>query len=384
MYPGLNAIRAFAFFAVFLIHVERLGGGYLGVIAFFVLSGFLITPILVSMRATLPARDYFVRFYGRRTLRIFPLYYLYLLVVSILVLTAIYQWGDFSGVEDARAFLDQIPWAAVFLIDFIHVGAGYQSTPLVSHFWSLAVEEQFYLLWPLVIFLTPPRHLKAMLLGFAAVGPAIRMFIGSDLALATFPGMDSYPIVRVYFLPFSHIDAFAIGGYFALYGKSYSARSVLLLAVLTVAAGALSTWLNTRAFYPTAFGFGSHMRVTYQYVWGYTLVNVFFAFLIVHVRDRRFFPAILENRILDYLGRISYGLYVYHFAAIYLVSNAAPHLPEVVRVALSLGLTVAVSAASYELVEKRFTALKDIYFDKSPAGAHAPSVGVTTPLPVSE
>jgi peptidoglycan/LPS O-acetylase OafA/YrhL len=305
-------------------------------------------------------------------------------MASVFVLTAMYKWNEFPGVEEARAFLDQVPWAVLFLIDFIHVGAGYQSTPLLSHFWSLAVEEQFYLLWPLVIFLTPLRHIKVMLLGIAAAGPAMRMFIGSDLALAAFPAMDSYPIVRVYFLPFSHIDAFAIGGYFSLYGKSYSERSVLLLAVLTVAAGALSTWLNTRSFYPTAFGFGSHMRVAYQYVWGYTLVNVFFAFLIVNVRDRRFFPRIMENRILDYLGRISYGLYVYHFAAIYFVSNTVPQLPEVIRVALSLGLTVALSAASYELFEKRFTALKDVYFDKSPAGARTTPVRATTPLPVSE
>lgn len=383
MYPGLNAIRAFAFFGVFLIHVDRLGGGYLGVIAFFVLSGFLITPILVSMRATLPARDYFVRFYGRRTLRIFPLYFLYLMGAGLLASIALYQWGEFSGHAEARNFLSQLPWAFAFLMDFLHASAGYETTPLVSHFWSLAVEEQFYLLWPLVIFATPPRFLKVVLLACAVAGPLMRLAIGADLAVEYIPSLNPDFVTRVYFLPFSHIDAFALGGYFALFGKSRDAGSVLLAAVIVFGVGALTTSLAVHAIYPTSFGFGSHMRFAYQHVWGYSLVNIFFAYAIVHVRDRRFLPFIFENRVLDYLGRISYGLYVYHLGVIYIVNNALSGAPELIRVSLSLGLSIGISAASYEFFEKRFTALKDVYFEKRPAGDDVCGEGNSAPVRVS-
>ena len=81
-YRGLDAFRLFAFLAVFLFHVSLLESGYLGVQAFFVLSGFLITPILVEMRGQLPPGRYLLNFYGRRSLRIFPLYYAYLAAVG--------------------------------------------------------------------------------------------------------------------------------------------------------------------------------------------------------------------------------------------------------------------------------------------------------------
>ena len=78
MIPGLDGLRAIAFILVFGIHTDYLGFGWTGVQLFFVLSGFLITGILLDMKADLPSKGYFVKFYGRRFLRIFPLYYFYL------------------------------------------------------------------------------------------------------------------------------------------------------------------------------------------------------------------------------------------------------------------------------------------------------------------
>src|SRR5215216_2425986 len=84
MIPGLDGLRAIAFLLVFALHTEYLQVGWVGVSLFFVLSGFLITGILLDMKKTLAAKDYFFKFYGRRFLRIFPLYYFYLTVVALL------------------------------------------------------------------------------------------------------------------------------------------------------------------------------------------------------------------------------------------------------------------------------------------------------------
>ena len=82
MNKGLTTFRFFAFLAVFLVHVGVFDAGYLGVQAFFVLSGFLLSPILVGMKSALSTQDYFVHFYGRRALRIFPIYYAYLFLIA--------------------------------------------------------------------------------------------------------------------------------------------------------------------------------------------------------------------------------------------------------------------------------------------------------------
>ena len=85
---SLDSFRFFAFFAVYLFHTNILGCGYLGVQAFFVLSGFLITPILLEMRQELNFKSYLIVFYSRRALRIFPLYYGYL-VISLIILVVV-------------------------------------------------------------------------------------------------------------------------------------------------------------------------------------------------------------------------------------------------------------------------------------------------------
>jgi len=103
MSRGLTSFRALAFFAIFLFHTLDLGnhkvgirGGYLGVLAFFVLSGFLLTPILIDMKSSLNKRDFYIHFYGRRAFRIFPLYYSYILTTAISHLSA-YPFLAFPG-----------------------------------------------------------------------------------------------------------------------------------------------------------------------------------------------------------------------------------------------------------------------------------------------
>ena len=100
MSKGLTSFRALAFFGIFLVHIKVYGSGnlgidagYLGVMAFFVLSGFLLTPILVEMKSNLNKKDFFIHFYGRRVLRIFPLYYSYLLIVASVYLLFVYHYN---------------------------------------------------------------------------------------------------------------------------------------------------------------------------------------------------------------------------------------------------------------------------------------------------
>src|SRR5258707_2269857 len=135
MIPGLDGLRALAFLAVLGRHTDNFKFGWAGVQLFFVLSGFLITDILIQMKARLPRRDFFIKFYGRRFLRIFPLYYFYLLILVCFIL--ILPYLDFKPLqkEPSENFWDQLRYAVSYLYDFYRAGAS--STP--SHF--------FYHLW---------------------------------------------------------------------------------------------------------------------------------------------------------------------------------------------------------------------------------------------
>src|SRR5574339_970107 len=111
MIPGLDGLRAIAFLLVFAFHTDYLQVGWIGVQFFFVLSGFLITGILLDMKKSLPPRNYFIKFYGRRFLRIFPLYYVYLLAATGLVLWLI---SISYRPNYMKIFLDQVQYAAFY------------------------------------------------------------------------------------------------------------------------------------------------------------------------------------------------------------------------------------------------------------------------------
>ena len=150
MIPGLDGVRAIAFLLVFTLHTDYLYIGWVGVQLFFVLSGFLITDILLRMKEKFGAGDYFKKFYGRRFLRIFPLYYLYLLIIFIVTVIVIQYDYRVTYMERTQ---DHLPYALTYIYNFFNASSAYDGESwLIGHLWSLSVEEQFYLFWPLLIF----------------------------------------------------------------------------------------------------------------------------------------------------------------------------------------------------------------------------------------
>ncbi len=170
---------------------------------------------------------------------------------------------------------------------------------------------------------------------------------------------------EIYVLPFSHIDAFAVGGYFGLYGKSRPTYILWAAIFLVIMLGMFTGWLSTSQVDWGQLGYAQFMKDSYKYLWGYSLVNLLFAYMLVHIKNKTFMPGLFENPLMVYLGTISYGLYVFHFPALWLVRSSMSDYPGAVQLFSALLITILISMASYELMEKRFINLKDKYFAKT-------------------
>jgi len=366
MIAGLNGLRAVAFLIVFFFHTRNLPFGWTGVQLFFVLSGFLITDILLNMKERLPRREFFVKFYGRRFLRIFPLYYFYLFLLTafIFLLPAL----DFKlKTELGEKFLNQIWIAAFYVYDFFHASAFFTRSRFFTHLWTLSVEEQFYLLWPLLIFVTPREKLKQLC--FAAVGFGFIFRLGISLIYRAhlFPFLLNDPQQAVNVLPFSHLDAFALGAYISRFELPRPRLQLFALAIVIPAIGLLTDAVSKSAT-PLALGYDLPMTGFYKEVWGYTLLNYFFAVLIYCVARKNFLATVLENAPLRYLGKISYGLYVYHYGviaitiALFQKYNLDYSLRSPQTFAAAMSATLIVATLSFYLLEKPLINLKDKFF----------------------
>ena len=324
-YPELDGVRAIAAAMVILFHLAMhlgrvprvIGFGQTGVDLFFVLSGFLITSILLKCRER--SWDEVRRFYVRRTLRIFPLYYGYLTLAALLgVPTAVWYW----------VYLQNI-WISV---------GGSLTGP--GHFWSLAVEEQFYLAWPLVVLFLPRRWLAR---GLWAV------FFGSMLCRLLLSGTE----VNLFYFTATRLDGLAAGALLAVYqgqGRLLSARRLLkLLAVVSLL---LVAWQGMR--YRGA-------SLVWVQITKYTLISVVYASGIgliltgIPVWLRR----TLGSAPMRSVGRVSYGLYVFHQAVFAFCFRHFAHCSPIVRSVLGLAGTFAVAQLSWYLYERRFVRLKD-------------------------
>ncbi len=355
---GLDGLRAIAVLLVFLFHNSVLWCGWIGVQAFFVLSGFLITRVLYRAKGA-PLGDYLREFYGRRSLRIFPIYFATLALLAFAVL---------AGLE-IRGLKAGLPFALTYTYNWYHMSAGFDHTKVIAHFWTLCVEEQFYLFWPFVIFFCPESGLRRLLWAVVLLGPLLRTV--TWFVIMAHPGEFFEPHIALYVATTSHLDAFALGGLASLYPFERVRPALLLAAVSTMLAGlAIMQW-SPVPLGATSLGFPLGLEPAYGFIWVYSLLNLTSALLISCLVRRQVAPWLFDFGPLRYLGKISYGFYLLHYPAQSLVSKLL--LPDgslVLRMAVQFALTATLAGLSFHLIESRFSVLKDRWFP-----THAASYG---------
>jgi len=382
-FPGLNGLRFFAAFAVLITHVEftkkllhhgdifwlniptRIQGsawesimngnihwlspfithaGYMGVIFFFVLSGYLITYLLLEEKKV--SNGISIRnFYVRRLLRIWPLYLL-LVVLGFFVFPHV-EWFRVPLQEDKLyQYFELNFFSYLFMIPnfaFAIIGMG---VPIIGHLWSIGVEEQFYVLWPIII-----KYAKKP---FRAILVFLGVVIAIKLALFLIPGV-SEPIRRLAgSLKFESMALGALGACLIFYKKEnwlrfiYS-RTVQVLAYLSLPVIILFT--------PKS-----------MYISLYLMFSIPFLIIIMNVSTNKGTLLKLENKLMSFLGRISYGLYIYHFACItfsfYLIDHFMhfprhlTHIQSFMLYLVSIPMTIVVAALSQRYFEKKFIDMK--------------------------
>ena len=230
------------------------------------------------------------------------------------------------------------------------------------------MEEQFYIFWPLLILLVPEKALKKLFLSFIVLGPVLRIALFFLHRSGVFRFLGDPVSVFIYPLPFSHIDAFAFGAYISRYPIPNAKRQFFLLLGILPVIGYVSQYLGTGGIGAvSAFGFPLLLSGSYQYIWGYSLLNYFFAVTIYAVAREGIFVRFLEWKPMQYLGKISYGLYVYHFPIIWFSGRVRDFgIPEpaakVLTALIAFVATLLVASASYHWMEKPLIKLKDRFF----------------------
>lgn len=357
----LDALRAFAVLAVLVGHFipktsklflpfKFIDLGGLGVRLFFVISGFLITGILLRSKSycekdRLSILYEFRQFYARRVLRIFPLFYLVLIVAALL------------NIPPVR---ETFGWNAAYLTNFyLFLGGTGGST---SHLWSLAVEEQFYLAWPWIILLVSRRRLSAIILVTIAIGPIFRLLCG------LYTDNSKTPI-----LPLSCLDTLGIGGFLALcrdqVPEQYSRRYPFGKSGLLLGAGILTIFVLLRTMNQgRMIGYGI-FDIGVALIAGWIVWNA-------SIRVRGPIGKLLEVKPLLYVGTISYGIYIYHNFIHYLLDSpkvtkifALLHLRMLIIPAIC-AVTIVVAAISWHFFERPINNLKRYFNYKGDRSLH--------------
>ena len=331
--PHLDSLRAVAITLVLVEHWGGapgrawlpIGGGDLGVNLFFVLSGFLITSILLEALDREPATPGAVlgRFYLRRLCRLAPVFYATILALALL---------DINGMGQAW------PWHAAYLSN-VHAALGHEKTV----FWSLAVEEQFYLLWPLLLAWSPPRHRLVAALCLVATGLCWKL-TAWWLGLAT---------LTANMLLFGNLETLGLGCVLAV--LSYRRRASCDFGWHRGAAALGLAWLACSALALAVLLWALAGRVhPVRFIANDLLTGLFFAWLVLH--GARGFTG-LAGRLaasapVQHLGRLSYGVYVVHTYPSDVLEAYLGPMPKPLMAPVVVALTFGLCALSWRWLEQ--------------------------------
>lgn len=333
----LDSIRGLAALSIVVYHLFWVPTSLLGtsIYLFFVLSGYLITSILLRHA---PSGEFLLAFYARRGLRIWPIYYL-----SVFLVVLINPWTpNPAGLESLPQYLTFTQLTSSYWSDAVPA-----SIPALGHTWSLAVEEQFYLLWPALLVLLGRRGLPGAAMAVIASAVVMRAMGYSQWILGT------------------NCDGLALGGLLAglLHDRSPSevrAHYGPRFAILGVAAAAY--WVGGALLIPLLpGGWGAGVAPTVAATRVLALNLVYFSvvgLVVAFAGDRRL--AALRDRKLVYLGTISYGLYLYHYIIYHLFDEYATRAGmggvgnDLVKVAAS----VAIAVLSDRFIERPLASMK--------------------------
>lgn len=363
-FKGLNGLRFFAALAVIITHIELIKGAFgmknvwknpiifnlggLGVYFFFVLSGFLITYLLLAEKSQFNHIN-IKSFYLRRVLRIWPLYYL-VLILGFFILP---HFDYFKIPYLEKSFSDNFTQNLILYILILPNLAFsiFPAVPNIGQAWSIGVEEQFYIVWPWII--SKSKNILKTLVVIIIVLIVIKFII---LIIGFFYKTSAWYEPLKLFVAMSKFECMAIGGIgaYLVFTKhnllnKISHSSNLLLSIIGI---------PLLIFYtPNLIQDGIHI-----------IYSILFLIIIIHVSSNQKFQ-FLENRLFNYLGKISYGLYMYHFMIIPLVlsiykkslANYEGSYGNVIIYGLTICLTVFISALSYHFFENYFIKLKSKY-----------------------
>ena len=359
--PTLDGIRGLAILAVLLTHgnflfektpatkwfLAPMVFGWCGVDLFFVLSGFLITGILFETRAaTNRARS----FYGRRFLRIFPIYYLTLVVV----LGAGTLYPRLGAALQFPAWPGRLAYF-LYLQNYLGLpGSSLHRALMLGHFWSLAVEEQFYLVWPLLVWSLSSRLMLRICIAGAAGALVLRIFLVHHFG----------PHLWIHQLTMTRGEGLLIGSALAILaaeGKRISPRLLVSMALAGGSALLFILLIDRREFLNTNAG-------PYMYTLGVSGLGLLFGALVGS--SQYTVPGLthfLNGSVLKSFGKYSYGIYVYHIPIIWCVKKAlhrggisipVPTVYSFAGLAALIAVSWGVAWISYQLIEGKFLRMK--------------------------
>ncbi len=354
---ALDGIRGLAIIGVLCTHAASLfqnrpilhlfSFGWLGVDLFFALSGFLITGILIDTKA---AENRAQSFYARRILRIFPIYYL---TVSIVII-AQSHWDWLRSVAEMQTWKEQLPYLLYFynMAPIWHGGKAHET--LLAHFWSLAVEEQFYFIWPFIVWRLTTRSIYKVCAVALSGTVALRIVLGMHFGFG----------VWMSFFTLTRADGLFVGSALAALFATRQRLSPRLLWAF--ASPAFLVLVAVAILAPSQYSYGG----SWMYSIGLPAAAILFGVLIAFslqsqasALTRFFRTGWMRN-----FGRYSYGLYVFHLPIYFLVGYIAqtqlhiqfplPTLYALGVLAVMVAVSYAVAWVSFNYFEKAFLRLK--------------------------